>query len=409
MDEARLSQQIEKQNVLVITHNRGGGTQRSIIENGQRLQDKGMGLFFLTPSGGRHQARLSSVHACLLPNLPPVDFRKPSSFFYVLKRFQITHIHVHQLVDLGDAAPRVIAACADQAGVQLDVFVHDYQSICPRINMVDSTGVYCKSPAENMCNACLKKKTPDVFFRRRVDILTWRNGYGRLFEAASAVNVPNEDVKDRLNHWFPTVPIHVRPPEPPILLPRTKLHRSIRPGTSIRIVVVGAIVPIKGFYVLKACAKDAFRRHLPIEYVVMGFTKDDASLKRVGVTITGRYMDHEGVQTLQSLSPDLVWLPSIWPETYSYTLSLALSAGADIAAFDLGAIPRRLRAAGKGEFLQPLDWIRRPFRINDEFVTIRSRRIRENLVRLSFFNSSGNDHEAPRVCQGGGDVSVGNR
>ena len=149
----------------------------------------------------------------------------------------------------------------------------------------------------------------------------------------------------------------------------------IKAKDPLRIVVVGAIVPIKGFYVLRACARDARKRHLPLEFVVMGYTKNDAELAQLGVTITGRYNDAGAVEKLRTLDPDLVWLPSVWPETYSYTLSLALTAGVDIAAFDLGAIANRLRSVNRNGNLQPLAWVRRPYRINDYFVRFRSNRI----------------------------------
>jgi len=385
MDEARLLRQVSNHNVLVVTHNRGGGTERSIMAYGRRLRRKGANLFFLTPlMNNRHCVRLSSVKASHLPNLDVVDFRIPGSVLKILKKYRINRVHVHQLVDFDDAAPRVIATCAKQAGVRLEVFVHDYQSVCPRINMVDSSGVYCGAPDEKSCNACLKKKRPGATTGSDTDIRSWRRRYAELFTAAAKVSVPDRDVKTRIGHWFPDCRVTVQPPESLVFPGRKQAPYLMRPGESLRIVVVGAIVPIKGFHVLKACARDVQKRRLPIEFIVMGYTKNDRVITRLGVTVTGRYRDGEAVETLQSLAPDMVWLPSIWPETYSYTLSLALSSGADIAAFDLGAIARRLRSAGRGDHLHPLGWARRPVRINDEFLQVRKHRIRQGRTHFSF-------------------------
>jgi glycosyltransferase involved in cell wall biosynthesis len=52
-------------------------------------------------------------------------------------------------------------------------------------------------------------------------------------------------------------------------------------------------------------------------------------------------------------SADLVLLPAIWPETYSYALTLALRTGLPVAAFDLGAPGERLRAYPHGHLLPP--------------------------------------------------------
>jgi hypothetical protein len=46
------------------------------------------------------------------------------------------------------------------------------------------------------------------------------------------------------------------------------------------------------------------------------------------------------------VDPDLILIPSIWPETYCYTLSHALASGRPVAGFDLGAVGTRLRDAG---------------------------------------------------------------
>ena len=64
----------------------------------------------------------------------------------------------------------------------------------------------------------------------------------------------------------------------------------------------------------------------------------------------------------------MVWLPSVWPETYSYTLSIALQAGLPVAAFDIGAIARRLREVGLGDSLLPLSMATQSGRINDSFL-----------------------------------------
>ena len=44
-------------------------------------------------------------------------------------------------------------------------------------------------------------------------------------------------------------------------------------------------------------------------------------------------------------------LPSVWPETYCYTLSVALRAGLYPVCFDIGAPAERLRSLGCGELL----------------------------------------------------------
>jgi hypothetical protein len=80
---------------------------------------------------------------------------------------------------------------------------------------------------------------------------------------------------------------------------------------------------------------------------VIGYTENDAPLLATGkVFITGRYTDTEAPHLLATRAARCAWLPSVWPETWCYTLDYALGAGLPVAAFDLGAIAERLRASG---------------------------------------------------------------
>ena len=65
---------------------------------------------------------------------------------------------------------------------------------------------------------------------------------------------------------------------------------------------------------------------------------------------------------------------ALWPETYSYTLSIALLAGLPVVAFDIGAIARRIREIrpNAGHGLLPLGIAQHPNLINDRFVEFRS-------------------------------------
>jgi glycosyltransferase involved in cell wall biosynthesis len=47
-------------------------------------------------------------------------------------------------------------------------------------------------------------------------------------------------------------------------------------------------------------------------------------------------------------APHAVFLPSVWPETWCYTLSHAIASGLPVAAFDIGAMGERLRQESGG-------------------------------------------------------------
>ena len=190
----------------------------------------------------------------------------------------------------------------------------------------------------------------------------------RALMAADQVLVPDRDAADRLGRYFPEVAFEVSPHEGIDLGQISTRTPELAPHEKLRIVVIGAIGKIKGFEVLLACARNARQQRLPIEFIVMGYSMNDRLLQEAGVRVTGRYLEENAQDTLEGLSPHVVWLPSVWPETYSYTLSMALQAALPVAAFDIGAIARRLRECDLGEGLLPLSMALRPETINDSFL-----------------------------------------
>ena len=125
----------------------------------------------------------------------------------------------------------------------------------------------------------------------------------------------------------------------------------------IKVVVVGAISIIKGYNVLLSSAIYSKRNKLPIDFVLMGYSMDDDKLIQNGVYVTGKYREKDSKSTLESLNPSIVWLPSIWPETYSYTLSIVFESGLPLMAFDIGAIASRVRANQYEALLMPITMV----------------------------------------------------
>lgn len=130
--------------------------------------------------------------------------------------------------------------------------------------------------------------------------------------------------------------------------------------------VIGAIGPHKGSHVLEACARHAREAGQPLHFTVVGYTDRDDVLRELGVTVTGRY-DADELPGLLAANEDaphhLVFLPAVWPETYSYTLSEAVLAGLYPVTFDLGAPAERMAAWNYGLRL-PVSLMRDPAAIN---------------------------------------------
>jgi glycosyltransferase involved in cell wall biosynthesis len=198
-------------------------------------------------------------------------------------------------------------------------------------------------------------------------------------EASSRVIAPSQDAANRMRRHFPNLPIDVVPWEdahrddtPQGNTPQGNTpwedfehrhKRTLPTGQTKRVCVVGGIGVEKGFEILLACAEDAAARGLALEFVVVGYTIDDAKLHATGrVFVTGTYGANELPGLIIRQAADVAFLPSIWPETWCFALSEMWRAGLSVLAFDIGAPSERIRANGRG-WLMPLGLP--PGRIND--------------------------------------------
>ncbi|MGU3387954.1 glycosyl transferase, partial [Methylobacterium sp. D53M] len=220
-----------------------------------------------------------------------------------------------------------------------------------------------------------------------------RAAFGAFLAGAARVFAPSSDTAGRIRTVYPDLAVTVRPHvEPERSVRSTALQR---PGRIRRVAVLGGISLPEGGLLLQALAIDARGRDLPLHFAIVGHSDPalTGGLARAGVTETGRYStddptldrvaraalqiaetghhweDDETLDLVTQVSADLVLLPSIWPETYAYALTLALRTGLPVAAFDLGAPAERLRGVPNGHLL-PRALMTDPAACNDRLVAI---------------------------------------
>lgn len=244
-----------------------------------------------------------------------------------VERLHFHHVHLQ---------PRAILELPAVLGVPYDYTLHDYHPICPQYHLVDEDGRYCGEPDAAGCAACLARR-PGQW---GMDIASWRGAFARLLRGASRVIAPSQDVAARMRRYVPELAIDVWPhPEtaaPPV--PRT-----------VRVGILGNLSPEKGLHVVAACARDARERGLPLIFRVLGSTTEPiAQAPDAPLTIYGQYVDSELPQLIAAEKPDVLLFAAQVPETYAYTLSVALQSGLPIVAAALGAFSERLSGVPRG-------------------------------------------------------------
>jgi GT2 family glycosyltransferase/glycosyltransferase involved in cell wall biosynthesis len=346
IDEQRAVEDARKP-VLLVSLALAGGVMRHVGERRAALMAAGHTVLTLRADQryvgvAAADVRIDTLDLDHLRYALPQDMAALQAF---LRKLGLVRLEIHHFLGLPPEALDMLAAL----GVPYSVSVHDYTWVCPRVSFIDGAGRYCGEPAVSVCETCVT--THGSALGGEVSVQALRERSARLLAGAARVIVPTFDVRARLRRYFPTLDPVVEAWEPPVMVAKPGERRG--PGP-VRVLLLGAIGTQKGQGVLLECAKDAAARGLPLEFVIVGFSSDDAPLLETGrVFMTGPYDEHEVAGLLEREACNVALFPTVGPETWCYTLTYALQTGRPIVAFDRGAVAERLRAAGTGVLLDP--------------------------------------------------------
>ncbi len=328
--------------VLHIGHTWGGGTNRAIRDLAKGLAAEGISSLIMEPSQ-------DAVIFSTMDGQIPVSISLTNGLTLLveaLEKIGVFHIHIHQIIGY----PALIKDLPALLGVKYDVSIHDYFFICPRVQLINDYGIFCGQPDVEVCESCcsakpLEQDIAPIFKKLGGTVADWREFHGKLLKAARKVIAPSNDVCNRIQRYRTLDNLQLLAhPEPGKL-------GILRPsyGERMSIAVIGAIGPHKGSELLLRCAKYAKAKELPISFFIIGYTNMDDRFRELdNVVITGKYESVDLPKLIDACGCTIALFLSIWPETYSYTLSEALDLGLVPVAFDLGAFPERVEAVGRG-------------------------------------------------------------
>lgn len=388
LDAARVLRASEgRKTILFVTHDWGGGIERHIQNMIALLRQQDVAVLLMR-APRQHERWVAFEHSDVVgtPNLRYRIKEDHQAVLDLLRAAGVFHVHVHSFAGYPADAGRFVAGLSDALGLHYDFTAHDYLPRCPRVTMIDGSGVYCGDPPAKVCAGCVARNGAPV----PVDSMPEYLGrYEEFLKGARKVFVPNPDVQTRYEKWFPTVAVDVRPHLQEYTFGHPVPVRYRGEGL-LRVAIIGAIGPHKGSTLLLECVRDAERRQLPIRFVIFGFS-DNAELDNHPlVTVKGSYAEGEVGAMLKEHRCHLAFFASVWPETWSYTFSEALDAGLFPVSFGLGAIAERIRHIGWGESF-PVEWMTDAGKVNDallavrqaEFTDVVRERIREDAAQYA--------------------------
>lgn len=230
---------------------------------------------------------------------------------------------------------------------------HDFHAICPSFNLINCDGKYCDLSYVGGCENCWAKKklaenpvSHNVLKSGATTICNWRSAWKDFFEnTVDEVILFAKPIATIFARMYPNIESKIK------IIPHTvKNYRyaNISVHRGVNIVVLGNISHQKGAGVICEMAKNLSDG---VNIIVVGEMKDAPK----NISVHGKYKSRQLPRLMEKYDTDIVFIPSIWPETFSYTTSEAISMGLPIACFDMGAPATRVQAYNRGLVLKEID------------------------------------------------------
>lgn len=229
--------------------------------------------------------------------------------------------------------PDVLLSFVQSPCDSIEVLFHDYFPLSPSYNLLGSDGIYhgLPIPEANIDPIHTVFRTDGTC----VTLEDWHRSWGRLMDAANSIIVFSESSRNIIGRAYPNFTNKIICKPHSIFPGIANIERRGFPNHTQVIGVLGNIGHQKGAAVLRDLSQ-ALAQNRKARLVVIG-NVDSACPLAASAQIHGDYNIRE-ISTLVERYGITCWLiPSIWPETFSYTTHEALATGLPVWSFDLGA------------------------------------------------------------------------
>lgn len=268
--------------------------------------------------------------------------------------------------------------------------VHDFFFICPNCNLISADNKFCGFDTDSSCEDCVNKYQslmPEyefkLFYDEFINISDWRKMWQKsLLEDVSEVVCFSKSSCEIVDKFYPAISSKLRL-VPHVVRPLRQVKVNTHDGVNIAVLgKVDTIPKGKEFIELLSCSIDKFNKeqenlflneeinnsqclnqynssdkqiNIELNKKVQLFCIGDYVNAPQNMTVTGAYKRKELPDILDKYKIDLILIPSIWAETFSYTTSEAIAMNVPVACFNLGGQADQVSVYPKGLILELSD------------------------------------------------------
>ena len=227
--------------------------------------------------------------------------------------------------------------------ISVKMLFHDFFAVCPTINLLNNQDEYCNLPDCSVCNQCLKNNKS----LQALDYGTmeqWRDEWRTFLQSCTEVVVFSNSTKEIAEKTFGKMDNVVVIPHQIGYMPQ--IEKKNKTTETLNIGLLGVLTKHKGGMIVADLVDKIEKEHLNVKIRLIGTSCVD--IDSPVFSQTGAYTRGAIPRLTLQNDIDVFLIPSIWPETFSYTTEEIMKMGMPVMCFDIGAPAERVKKYEKG-------------------------------------------------------------
>lgn len=333
-----------KKTILYVINDWGGGSERYFSMQREKQIQKGKGVFSLCYSKQKGYYELDYADQHLEQKY---YVERVIDLAALSKWFSLEEIIINQLTlypQLEQTLQDIIEVKkAHQA--KLTMLFHDYYAICPSYNLTQKDGSFCKDEIGTKCQKCYE----EWMFAKQMgcdSVNQWRMWWKALLEQCDEVRCFSQDTLKRVKNVYGCDLAYTLVPHQVDYL--CQIDKRAKTTNVLNIGILGGLSAHKGGRVVQQMLCEVEKQQLPARIVLVGYPDGIKLQQSEKLIVTGAYEATELPALVYQYDVDIVFIPSIWPETFSYTAEEAMQMHLPLVSFDLGAPAERIACYDRG-------------------------------------------------------------
>lgn len=335
-----LNQITDVRSTVAFDHNLGGGASEYLDKKAKELLQNQQKFIIV-----RYDIQKNKFHTVYRYKNYKVEFFTEKLLLILPLLGRVDEIWINELVSFQNiyGLMDVIQQWKEEQGANLKMLLHDYFAICPAINLIDSSGNYCGGGDVETCSKCIPENKSNACLDYE-SAQSWRSHWYDFLQSCDEITAFSESTINMLHKAYPELnQVNLVPHEPHYL---PKLNKTYKTTETLNIGLLGVLCFKKGLEIVRQMIRVIEENHLNIRICLIG--ESDEPIDSQVFSQTGRYSREQIPRLTLEQDIDIYFVPSILPETFSYTASEIMSMNMPIVVTDIGAPPERVKQYEKG-------------------------------------------------------------